>query len=208
MKNNILKITLIALSALLLGCNDAEIKFLKEENATLKVQIKALAEENKKLKETAEYHFKSGQDHMMSGDWKSAAAEFQIVIDKYPNDPLTENSKSMLLQANSAIADEVARHEKELSERGEPIEYGEFYAKTKTGMPIGKRYRFTACINQIPCINSQDPSIRSKQSVCSVSPEFDDPDEYASFLSEGRQYCGEIVAGMQWGGTVAVYRLH
>jgi tetratricopeptide (TPR) repeat protein len=198
----------IALLALISGCNEAELKTLREENAQLRSKIEVLIEENRKLKETAEFHFQTGQEYMQSKNWESAASEFQTVLDKYPNDPLNEYAKSMLSKAKDAISEEQAKQAKELAESGEPIDYGLFYAKSKTGMNVDKRYRFVACINQIPCFNSSDPSIRTRQNICSVSPQFDDPSEYERWLSGGQEYCGEMVAGMQWGGRIAVYRLH
>lgn len=198
----------IALLALISGCDEAELKTLREENARLRSEIEVLIEENRKLKETAEFHFQAGQEYMQSKDWESAASEFQTVLDKYPNDPLNEHAKSMLSKAKDAISEEQAKRAKELAESGEAIDYGLFYAKSKTGMNVDKRYRFVACINQIPCINSPDPSIRTSQNICSVSPQFDDPSEYERWLSVGQEYCGEMVAGIQWGGRIAVYRLH
>jgi len=93
-----------------------------------------------------------------------------------------------------------------IARTGEPIGYGQFYAKTITGMTIGKRYRFKACLSQTPCLGNSSGD--SSQLVCSLDmSSFDDKSEHMKWLETGNNYCGEIVAEMMYSGQISILRL-
>lgn len=206
----------ILLPAILASCHGSEVEGLKAENARLRSEMAKLESENKTLKATADYHFRVGQDYLASKDWGAAITSFQTVLDKYPNDSLVGPSRESLAQAEQARNTERARRaeeervanadrEKEMAESGGPIAYGAFYAKSKTGLTVGKRYRFSACLDQYLFISSREPGVR--QSIGIVA-QFDDRSEYERWLSSGKDHCGTIVASMLWDGHIAVHRLH
>lgn len=202
----------------LAGCNGAEIEALKKENAGLKDEVKSLQVEVNRLQETAENQFKQGQDYLASKDWGLAIRSFNLVITKYPNDPLVSHAKIALMAAEASQQaylkenEERERVAREASERaaaqnGENIAYGEFYAKLRTGITVGKRYRFDACYSAASsCVIHQSMSV--DQAICDIAPQFDDPSEYRNWLSAGQKYCGPIVASALHGGTLAMHRLH
>lgn len=207
----------LLLTIALVGCQGSEVDQLKTENVRLRSEVDKLTAENMQLKATAEYHFRLGRDYLSSNQFDSAIAAFQTVIDKYPQDSLVGPARESLIHAEKernaerdkrneeARAVEEAR-DREVADSGEPVDFGVFYAKSKTGMQVGKRYRFRACLNQIPCVNSAEHGV--SQSICSVDPQFDDVSEYERWLSSGQSHCGTIVAAMQYGGSIGVYRLH
>ena len=201
----------------LTGCNESELKSLNDENLKLKKEIATLEIEIKKLHETAEYHFRLGQDYLSSDNWDSAIESFNTVIKKYPNDSLVTPARKSLIEAEGkrqAYQEKAAEEErvqneereKEIAKSGEEIYYGDFYAKSRTGLTIGKRFKFSACMNQTPCLRNPDALV--DQTICSIEPQFDDQAEYEHWLGTGEKYCGNIVASMLWGGTIAVHRLH
>lgn len=213
------KLTFIAAAVFALtGCNEAEIAALKTENTGLKNEVQTLKVEVSKLQETADFHFKNGQDFLASKDWESAVKSFDTVIRKYPNSPLLTSAKTSLEVAESARqaslkeAEEREREaraasERETAENGEVISYGSFFAKYKTGITAGKRYKFTACYSTASsCVIS--PSMSVDQNICDITPQFDDKSEYQNWLSEGSKYCGPIVASVLYPGELAIHRLH
>lgn len=199
------------IAVFLSGCNNSEIENLKKENGVLKAEIQ-------KLKETADFHFKSGQDHLAAQDFESAVKSFETVVNKYPNDPLAGSAKESLKKAEEAWKEQKKRlaeqeqaakaaAENEVAESGEEIGYGAFYAKSITGLTIGKRYRFHACLSAASsCVINISMSV--DQNICDIEPEFDDQSEYEAWLSNGTKYCGPIVASMRYGGTIGIHRLH
>lgn len=204
----------------LFGCDKKELESLRAENLAQKTEIQALKDEVANLRQTAEYNFRLGQDYLAAKNWDFAIESFSAVIKKYPESPLVVSATEALSIAEAGrekhlkenaekqrIADE--ERERELEESGEPIDYGEFYAKSKAGMKYGKRYRFYACLPQSGCIINQNLSI--DQNVCGVEAQFDSQEEYESWLSSGETHCGTIVASMlrgAYGGTIVVHRLH
>ena len=52
-----------------------------------------------------------------------------------------------------------------ISRSGESISYGQFYAKAKTSMQPGKRYRFQASFNQYGCLDTISHSAISHYAV-------------------------------------------
>lgn len=202
----------------LAGCNRTEIDALKNENSGLKNEVKSLQAEVNRLQDTAENRFKQGQEYLASKDWALAIRSFNIVITKYPNDPLSSLAKTALMTAESlqktylkeveeSERDARAAAEKAIAEEGESIAYGDFYALLRTGIKVGKRYKFDACYSTASsCVINRSMSV--DQNICDIEPRFDDPSEYSSWLSAGTKYCGPIVASALWGGTVAMHRLH
>jgi tetratricopeptide (TPR) repeat protein len=97
-----------------------------------------------------------------------------------------------------------------IARSGEPISYSQFYAKARTSMQPGKRYRFQASLNQYGCLDAIDYS--GNQSLCEADTgNFDDNSEKLKFFESGVNYKGEVVAGMVYGsnggGVIAIYRL-
>ncbi|EEO27640.1 hypothetical protein OFAG_00793 [Oxalobacter formigenes HOxBLS] len=210
-------LTVVLMSVALVGCNGAESEKLKAENAALKSQVEKLESENNKLRETAQYHFRLAQDHIAAKNWSEAIASLQTVITKYPNDALVGPARESLSRAVQARDMERARlaeqerleseaRAREVAESGEPVSYGAFYAKAKMGNDVGKRYRFDACLNQIPCIYPMGNG--NKQDICLVKPMFDDTGELEQWLSSGEKHCGTIVAAVGSRDEAIVYRLH
>lgn len=100
-----------------------------------------------------------------------------------------------------------ATQDKETAMAGEPIEYEKFYAMTEIGMPVGKRYRFYACLDVPSYLYSADDS--KSQSIVSLDMSaFDDVEEYRRWLEGGKKHCGWIVAAMTARGKIGIFRLH
>ncbi len=101
-------------------------------------------------------------------------------------------------------------------EQGEPIEYSLFYAKAKsTGLPVGKRYRFTADITHDLMLYAQD-SHGDKPLAGQAA--FDDEAQHERFLqgedshrnSDGILTAGTnhtIVASMGYDGRIQIHRI-
>ena len=101
-------------------------------------------------------------------------------------------------------------------EQGEPIEYSLFHAKAKsTGLPVGKRYRFTADITHDLMLYAQD-SHGDKPLAGQAA--FDDEAQHERFLqgedshrnSDGILTAGTnhtIVASMGYDGRIQIHRI-
>lgn len=207
----------IPLALILIDCDKSELESAKHENERLRSRIEHLAVEVRKLQETADYHFRQGKDQIAAKQWNDAITSLRNVIDKYPNAPLVDPAREALLIAErerdaenqrKVVAEAAASRarEKEIKGSGEPVSYGTFYAKYKTGLQIGKRYRFVACLHQGSYIDSSEPG--RSQLIVNVYMQFDDVSEYEQWLTSGREHCGTIVAAMLWGGRIAISRLH
>jgi len=205
--------------ATLCSCKNPKVESLETQNAQLRERLQKLQYENAQLRETAQYHFQLGQRYVSSRKWAEACASFRTVISNYPNDPLAQTARTALGEAEREQAAETknqldaeikkrATQEKERAEAGEPIDYGVFFAKTNTGLQIDKRYRFTACINHAPCLNSETQI--PFQPICSLELQLseDDVARYERGLAGASKYCGIIVAGMLDDGKIGIYRLH
>ncbi len=199
------------------GCYKKEMEAAQAEKAQLAAENTQLKAEVQKLKETAQYHFQQGQDFLSGDNFDSAIASFRLVTDKYPNDPLVaaaNKSIAAATQKKAAAAEQKRREEaaaarareKEMAESGEPVDYGRFYAKSRTGLTVGKRYGFHACLSTTPCL--QESQYGTGQVICSLNMDFDNQAEYERWLESGQKHCGTIVASMNWGGSITVHRLH
>lgn len=210
---------LVLVAALALaGCNSSEVEALKKENGALKAEVETLKATVAEFKKTADFYFKSGQDSVAAKNWDAAIYSFDTVIKKYPNDPLVGPAKKALEAAEKARQEyrlvaaqqeeqRKAAVEKENAAVGEEIDYETFYAKSKTGLPLGKRYRFEACLSSsVSCLDNTSEFVN--QTICGLEPEFDDEAEYEAVLREGRRQCGTVVASMRYGGTIGIHRLH
>lgn len=196
---------------LVTGCGSEEIERLKQENIALRAEVAA-------LKQTAQFHYQRGQDHLAKQEWAEATGAFETVIAKYPTDSLVAASTAALAQAKAGGAAAEARQAeqerrereaaaREVAESGEEMDYATFYAKSRTGLPVGKRFRFDACLNSdATCIDARSEFVN--QMICGIATDFDDSTELEAALSEGRRQCGPIVASMSYSGTVRVHRLH
>lgn len=201
----------VVLGAALSGCGDDELERLKQENAALKAEVTA-------LKQTAQYHYQRGQDLLAKEDWAAAEEAFKTVLAKFPKDPLVPEATKALAKATegrkateelmAAIEkDHAEARAREEAQSGEEMEYATFYAKSRTGLPVGKRYRFDACLSSdASCIDARSEFVN--QMICGIATDFDDPSELEAALSEGRRTCGPMVASMSSSGTVRLHRLH
>jgi cell division protein FtsB len=73
-----------------------EEQMTKKENEALKVKIVSLEQEIAKLKETADYHYQQGVDLLKDNKFQEAKAEFDTVIEKYPESPFVSSAKQHL----------------------------------------------------------------------------------------------------------------
>jgi outer membrane murein-binding lipoprotein Lpp len=203
----------VILSISLAGCGKEEISKLQTENQELKGKISALEQQVKKLSETPDSHFRTGAESLAAEKFDVAKAEFEIVINQFPTSTLTSDAKKQLATAEAEISKALAKkaaedrrqrilEEKAVALRGEDVSYATFYTKAKMGMTVGKRYRFSSKLSQIPCLGE------GSQLLCSINLEFDDEAEGARFYSSGGDYYGTIVASMGWGGNITVLALH
>lgn len=211
-------VVLLGLVAIASGCSNSELNAAKKENLELKAQVALLHAEVEKLKETADFVYKKGQEQLKANELEGAAKSFEDVIRKYPNDPLVGPARTAHKEAIEMIerkAAEAAKenevkaeaYRKEIAESGEEIEYAAFYAKSQIGLPIGKRFRFNACVSSTAtCI--ENTSKYGGQSICDVEPQFEDSAEYENFLRVGRPQCGVVVVSLLHGGRLAMHRLH
>ncbi len=201
------------------SCQGKKIQELQDKNASLNSQVDTLKQQIAKLKETAQYHFQQGQKALTAGDFPNAIDEFNKVIKDYPNDPLVSQSKKSLAIAQkqqaieakkkareAAIAKE--KKEKEIEERGEPIDYMDFFAKAKIGLPVGKRYRLTACLytggnTDGSLMYAPDCNAHS----LGVSYEDADENEYMQFLKGQSNQVHTIVAAMGADGQVHILKI-
>jgi len=198
------------------GCYKDDWEAVVADNHKLSAENYQLKSEIYKLQETAQFNLQKGQESLANGKYDAAVEYFLNVMNKYPGDPLVPHAKKSLAAAKQKHAAEVARQkrekelaakarEKEMAESGEPVDYGKFYAKSSTGLRVGKRYRFQACLtNDTPCLRN---SYGLTQYICSLNMEFDSRDDYERWLQTGREHCGTIVASMGWNGRVSVHRL-
>lgn len=209
---------LLALLLPAFGCDRSRELKLEADLAAANQKVKALEAEVAKLKETGQYHFQLGKGSLAGKKYVEAVSEFQTVVDRFPADPLVPHAKALLAEAQKGLAAELKKRAAEESaarlaraakeaEEGEPIPYASFYARMNKDLPVGKRYRFTACMSAQPHCLSEHNASRDNQ-TCSVYGEFDDEREYDAFTEGGKDYCGPVVAGMTYSGQIAVYRLH
>ncbi|MDR3674697.1 MAG: hypothetical protein P4N24_04360 [Acidobacteriota bacterium] len=99
--------------------------------------------------------------------------------------------------------------EKPTPEQGEPIEYSLFYAKAKsTGLPIGKRYRFTALVCHELHVYLPDYSeYPNLNDELWGEAAFDDEAQHQQFLL-GKDWTNRtIVASMGSDGMVQIHRI-
>lgn len=96
-------------------------------------------------------------------------------------------------------------------EQGEPIEYSLFYAKAKsTGLPIGKRFRFTAMVTHelMLYLNSKDKfGIPSLADPLGGQAAFDDDAQHEQFLQGPGLQTRTIVASMGYSGHIQIHRI-
>ncbi|MCX5783149.1 MAG: hypothetical protein NTW04_01705 [Elusimicrobia bacterium] len=90
----------------LLGCNGQELANPQNENKQLKEKITKLETENNKLKETADFHYKSGVEYLAAKNWVKAKSEFDTIINKFPLSSLVANARNGYSQADKNIIEE------------------------------------------------------------------------------------------------------
>lgn len=139
---------------------------------------------------------------------------------KFPTSNLVGSAQERLTAVNEAIAKAEAyraaemqrqqeEQEKLTREQGEPIDYKLFYAKAQsTGLPIGKRFRFTSLVNHGLQLHLPDyseyPNLEDRL-FCEAA--FDDEAQHQQFLL-GKDYTNRtVVASMGSNGTVQIHRI-
>jgi tetratricopeptide (TPR) repeat protein len=80
-----------------------EEQITKKENEALRVKIASLEQEIVKLKETAEFHYQKGADLLKENKYEEAKAEFDTVIEKYPDSPFVSSTKENLKKVGREI---------------------------------------------------------------------------------------------------------
>lgn len=95
--------------------------------------------------------------------------------------------------------------EKLTPEQGKPIEYNLFYAKAKsTGLPIGKRFRFTAMLTHDLMLYGQggpgDNSLAGEAA-------FDDEEQHERLLQNPDYQTHRVVASMGGDGQIQIHRI-
>lgn len=105
----------ITASLALIGCNEKELASLHAENETLKARVVSLEQQNKKLQETADFHFQAAVDLMNKNKFDEAKKELSIVIEKYPANPLVSAAEDKIKSIDIRIAK--AKQEELLKEK-------------------------------------------------------------------------------------------
>jgi hypothetical protein len=218
------KLFLFGVMGLLLsGCYKSDWEATKTENDKLKSRIAQLEDEIKKLQETAQYYFQQGQDQLAGGKFAEAKVAFNTVIEKFPNDPLVPSAKKSLAIAETRQAAEMAKQkqaevaaartrERLEALRGIDIDYRTFYAKAEgTGLPLGKRYRFVAEVNQHFCLADAGSNMLGAHLMCTQGIEqldHDNSDRLEQFLKGPNTQTMHVTAEMLEGsGEAHVYIL-
>jgi hypothetical protein len=155
-------------------------------------------------------HYKRGEELKFS-DLKAASQEFEACLSKCPDGWQKDSSKQELAWIEPAIAagwspqyEEAKRNQDPAY--GEQIDYPTFFAKSRTGLPIGKRYRFYAILSQNLCIKSD--STYNSHLCCDTRAAFDNQAEYESLLRGTDNVSGTIVASMGADGIINIHSFH
>jgi len=192
----------------------------KAHSAELQKKVESLEQEVKTLKETADYYFQQGVDQQSAGNLQEAKTAFEAVVAKFPMSSLVGTTRQRLAAVNEAIEKaEVERYaemqrqaeekEKLTREQGEPIDYKLFYARSaSSGLPIDKRFRFTALIHHNLVLYAPDyseyPNLND-QLICEAA--FDDEAQHQQFLLGKDLTNRTVVASMGADGNIRIHKV-
>jgi hypothetical protein len=142
-------------------------------------------------------------------------------VKKFPTSNLVPSAKQRLAEIDSAIselkakeaaaaqkikeeqeaAEQRAREEEKLN--GTSTSYSSFYAMTRTGIQVNKRYRFSAQVAQYLALGSD-----SSQIISSVVADFDSTENYKEFLASGGNWqTHTVVASLGTDGKFHIHRI-
>lgn len=92
----------------LLGCStnetERELAEVRKDNETLKRKIESLEEENESLKRTGEYHYRLAVDEQEKGNLEKAKAEYEEVVNKYPDSSYVSEALKRIGEVEAEIA--------------------------------------------------------------------------------------------------------
>jgi hypothetical protein len=163
-------------------------------------------------REYAVAHFNRGEALKSNNDLIGARRELEACVSECPDGWEKEAAKRELEWIVPAIAAQgkpqpsAEGTERQEAVTGVPIDYPTFYAKSHTGLPVGKRYNFHAILTHDLCIQS-DPHV-TYDLLCSTRADFDKQEEYESLLRETGYGEGTIVASMGADGTINIHSFH
>jgi hypothetical protein len=192
----------------------------KARSTELQKKVESLEQEVTTLKETADYYFQQGVDQQSAGNLQEAKTAFEAVVAKFPMSSLVGTTRQRLAAVNEAIEKaEVERYaemqrqaeekEKLTREQGEPIDYKLFYARSaSSGLPIDKRFRFTALIHHNLVLYAPDyseyPNLND-QLICEAA--FDDEAQHQQFLLGKDLTNRTVVASMGADGNIRIHKV-
>jgi len=192
----------------------------KARSTELQKKVESLEQEVTTLKETADYYFQQGVDQQSAGNLQEAKMAFEAVVAKFPMSSLVGTTRQRLAAVNEAIEKaEVERYaemqrqaeekEKLTREQGEPIDYKLFYARSaSSGLPIDKRFRFTALIHHNLVLYAPDyseyPNLND-QLICEAA--FDDEAQHQQFLLGKDLTNRTVVASMGADGNIRIHKV-
>jgi hypothetical protein len=192
----------------------------KARSTELQKKVESLEQEVTTLKETADYYFQQGVDQQSAGNLQEAKTAFEAVVAKFPMSSLVGTTRQRLAAVNEAIEKaEVERYaemqrqaeekEKLTREQGEPIDYKPFYARSaSSGLPIDKRFRFTALIHHNLVLYAPDyseyPNLND-QLICEAA--FDDEAQHQQFLLGKDLTNRTVVASMGADGNIRIHKV-
>jgi len=192
----------------------------KARSTELQKKVESLEQEVTTLKETADYYFQQGVDQQSAGNLQEAKTAFEAVVAKFPMSSLVGTTRQRLAAVNEAIEKaEVERYaemqrqaeekEKLTREQGEPIDYKLFYARSaSSGLPIDKRFRFTALIHHNLVLYAPDyseyPNLND-QLICEAA--FDDEAQHQQFLLGKELTNRTVVASMGADGNIRIHKV-
>ncbi|MCB2186847.1 MAG: hypothetical protein KQJ78_10545 [Deltaproteobacteria bacterium] len=131
MKLRVVTCVLVLAAFASLGCNQSELKSLREENAQLKEQVKKLqaeqgilAKELDEIKNGPIRRLAQAKKYAEDKDWTKAIATLNALLEKFPGAVESQEASKLLKQAEAAKknaeeekADQLAKVEKERQER-------------------------------------------------------------------------------------------
>lgn len=184
-------------------------------------RVEALQAENARLQETPDYQYRQAVDLQNEGALVEARTAFETILKKFPTSNLVPSAKQRLAEVNSAILELKAKHDaamQKLKEQEEADEqrakeeeklngtstsYSSFYAMTRTGIQVNKRYRFRAEVAQYLALGSG-----SGQIISSVVADFDSTENYKAFLASGGSWQAHtVVASLGNDGNIHIHRI-
>jgi hypothetical protein len=154
----------------------------------------------------ADYFYGMGSYLQATGNLSGAKEAFEAVLAKFPASDVVDKAKQRLADVETAIASQEQAKLAEEQENGTPIAYVDFYAKSHTGLEVGKRYRFRAAIDQMLCLSDTPDDLTHIN--CGTEAAFDSDAEYEAFLRGPERVMGTIVASMSSGaGRIQIHKV-